>query len=76
MAGDGLYTGKADVADLSEVFTFLDLGDVDLDGRDAHRLHSIKDGDAGMSVSAGIDNYSVSILVCTLYLVDEVALMI
>ena len=77
MSHDGETAGLPDIADLTEILAFLHIGDMHLCRRNLHRLDRIEDRNAGVRISARIDDDSIHPLkISLLYAVDQRALMI
>src|SRR3990167_8988044 len=55
-AGDLPDHRLGDQRALAEFFPLMDVGDMDLDGRNPHRRQGVPQGNAGMGIGRGIDN--------------------
>lgn len=70
------YASRTDIADLSEILTRIDIGNMYLAGRNADGLDCVENCDARMGICAGIDDDAVKSLIRRLDIIDEVALVI
>ena len=75
--GDCVRRHRADIADLPKCLALADLGDVHLDGGDAHALYGVCDGDAGVGIGGGVEDDAVNaVKIRLLYRVNKVALVV
>ena len=76
MTRDGFHGMGADVAYLSEVFSFFHLRYVYLDKGDSYRLECVEDSNACMGIGGGIYDDPVCVSVSLLYFVDKCTLVV